>query len=151
MLSHFKLHAGCRLDQLRKVQIVGCNHLGAVSGKPCDAGAGGLNAKHKLWLEKNGAIFGDGLYNLLSSISGLGSISQAARVMGMSYRAAWGKIRETEKKWGIPLVVARVGGETGGWAKLTPEAEELLKIHCRLQQEVDKLMQNLSGEILGGR
>jgi molybdate transport system regulatory protein len=111
----------------------------------------GLSAKHKLWLEKDGAIFGDGLYNLLSSISNLGSISQAARGMGMSYRAAWGKIRATEKKWGIPLVVARVGGEAGGWAKLTPEAEELLKIYCRLQQEVDKLVQNLSGKFFAGR
>lgn len=125
--------------------------MGTVRGKLYDADVEGLSAKHKLWLEKNGAIFGDGLYNLLSSISSLGSISQAARVMGMSYRAAWGKIRVTEKKWGIPLVVARVGGETGGWAKLTPEAEELLKIYCRMQQEVDKFVQNLSGKFFTGR
>lgn len=124
--------------------------MGVVS-KLSSANVEGLSAKHKLWLEKNGAIFGDGLYNLLSSISVLGSISQAAREMGMSYRAAWGKIREAEKKWGIPLVVARVGGETGGWAKLTPEAEDLLKIYCRMQQEVDKLMQNLSEKLITGR
>lgn len=125
--------------------------MDSVRGKLYDADIKGLSARNKLWLEKNGAIFGDGLYNLLSSISNLGSISQAARDMGMSYRAAWGKIRATEKKWEMPLVVARVGGETGGWAKLTPEAEELLEIYCSLQQEVDKFVQNLSGKFLTGR
>lgn len=125
--------------------------MGTLRGKSYDADVEGISAEHKLWLEKNGAIFGDGLYNLLSSISSLGSISQAARVMEMSYRTAWGKIRATEKKWGISLVVARVGGETGGWTKLTPEAEELLKTYCSLQQEVDKFVQNLSGKLFTGR
>ena len=78
----------------------------------------GFKAEYKIWLEKDGAIFGDGLCDLLSSISGLGSIACAARELGMSYRAAWGKIRVAEKKWGIPLVVTRVGGAAGGWAKL---------------------------------
>jgi molybdate transport system regulatory protein len=110
-----------------------------------------FKAEYKIWLEKDGAIFGDGLYDLLSSISGLGSISQAAKGMGMSYSAAWGKIRSTEKKWGIHLVVTRVGGEAGGWAKLTPEADELLKIYCRLQQEVDKFVQNLPDKFFAGR
>ncbi|MFX4261091.1 winged helix-turn-helix domain-containing protein [Pelotomaculum propionicicum] len=125
--------------------------MGTVRSKSNGSDFEGISAKHKLWLEKNGAIFGDGLYNLLSSIAGLGSISQAARGMGMSYRAAWGKIRATERKWGIPLVVARVGGEAGGWARLTPEAEELLETYCRMEQEVDKFMQKLSGKISTGR
>lgn len=111
----------------------------------------GFNAEYKIWLEKNGAIFGDGLCDLLSSISGLGSISRASRELGMSYRAAWGKIRVAEKKWGIPLVVTRVGGAAGGWAKLTPEADELLKTYCRLQQEVDEFVQNLTVKFFTGR
>lgn len=110
----------------------------------------GFNTEYKIWLEKNGAIFGDGLYDLLSKISGLGSISRASRELGMSYRAAWGKIRVAEKKWGIPLVFTRVGGASGGWAKLTPEADELLKTYCRLQQEVDEFVQNLSDNFFKG-
>lgn len=125
--------------------------MGTVRSRSNGADIEQISAKHKLWLEKNGAIFGDGLYNLLSSIAGLGSISQAARGMGMSYRAAWGKIRATEKKWGIQLVVARVGGEAGGWARLTPEAEELLKTYRRMQQEVDRFVQKISGNINTGR
>ena len=109
-----------------------------------------FHIKYKIWLEKEGAIFGDGLCKLLLNVENLGSISQAAKLMGMSYRAAWGKIRVTEKRWGMLLVNTRTGGDMGGWAKLTPEAAELVKRYCRFQQEVDKFVQNLYGEIFAG-
>lgn len=109
-----------------------------------------FQVEHKIWLEKDGAIFGDGLFKLLSNVAGLGSISQAAREMGMSYRAAWGKIKVAEGRWGVPLVITQVGGEMGGGAKLTPEADELLKRFRRLRQEVDNFVQNTFQEIFRG-
>jgi len=77
-------------------------------------GVSGFQPGFKVWLEKGGAVFGEGLFNLLVGIEKTGSISGAACEMGMSYRSAWGKIRVCEKKWGIMLVSARVGGDTGG-------------------------------------
>lgn len=109
-----------------------------------------FHTKYKIWLEKDGAVFGDGLFKLLINVESLGSISQAAKLMGMSYRAAWGKIRAAEKRSGMLLVNTRIGGEMGGWAKLTPEAADLLKRYCRFQQEVDKCIQNLYSEIFTG-
>lgn len=109
-----------------------------------------FHVEYKLWLERNGAIFGDGLFKLLSNVSLTGSISQAAREMGMSYRAAWGKIRLAEKHLCLPLVVTRVGGEAGGGTTLTPEADELLKRFRRLRQEVQQFVGNIYKEIFEG-
>ena len=46
--------------------------------------------------------------------------------MGLSYRRAWGKIKEIEHNLGVPLVRSEVGGLGGGRTKLTPEGEEFL-------------------------
>ena len=87
----------------------------------------GFKPGYKVWLEKNGIAFGDGLYNLLSGIERTGSIAAAASDMGMSYRAAWGKIRVAEKKWQIKLVKTRVGGDAGGGSILTADARVLME------------------------
>jgi molybdate transport system regulatory protein len=46
--------------------------------------------------------------------------------MGMSYRAAWGKLRECEEKLGFPLIATKTGGRGGGGTALTPEACDFL-------------------------
>ncbi|HOV78948.1 MAG TPA: LysR family transcriptional regulator [Bacillota bacterium] len=105
---------------------------------------------YKIWLERNGAVLGDGLLKLLSNVHSAGSISRAASEMGMSYRAAWGKIKAAEANLGVSLVVTRVGGEAGGGSKLTPEAEELLKRFRRLKQEVERFMLNINTKVFEG-
>lgn len=110
-------------------------------------GDGRLHVEYKLWLTKNGGIFGEGVFKLLSRVAGLGSISQAAREMDMSYRAAWGKIKLAEKRWGITLVTTQVGGEMGGGARLTPAALELLTRYRRLREAVDTFVQGSFQEL----
>lgn len=130
---------------------MGANGKSKAAGSDAEPGKSGcIRAGHKLWLEKDGAIFGEGMFKLLSHVSMLGSIAQAAKEMGMSYRAAWGKIKVVERRWGVPLVVTQVGGEMGGGAKLTPEAYELLKRFRRLQQEIDHFVENSFKEIFRG-
>lgn len=102
---------------------------------------------YKLWLKKNGAVFGGGLFILLRHVGICGSISQAAREMGMSYRAAWGKVKDAENSWKMTLVNTRVGGELGGGASLTPGAEELLQKYSSLKQELDQTVQNIFEKI----
>lgn len=96
-----------------------------------------LQIQYKIWLEKDGAIFGDGLYHLLTKVAAHGSISRAAREMGMSYRSAWGKIKVAEKHWKVSLVLTRVGGELGGGGQLTPAALDLLQRYLKLRQEAN--------------
>lgn len=58
-----------------------------------------------LWLEEDGTtFFGTGRAMLLDMIHKHGSIKKAAKAMGMSYRAAWGKIKASEKALGVQLV-----------------------------------------------
>ncbi len=53
---------------------------------------------------KEGVIFGQGRYQLLDEIEKHGSLKQAAEEIGMSYRAAWGKIKNSEKILGEKLI-----------------------------------------------
>jgi len=110
-------------------------------------GGGPLHADYKIWLAKNGGVFGEGLFQLLTRVAALGSIAQAAREMDMSYRAAWGKIRSAEERWGLSLIVTQVGGEMGGGAKLTPTAAELLARYRRLRETVDRFVTHSFTEV----
>jgi molybdate transport system regulatory protein len=81
----------------------------------------------KLWVEKDGLlVFSDYRAELLEHIAKTGSISGGAERMGLSYRRAWGKIKEIEQNLGVRLVRSEVGGQGGGRTTLTPEGEELL-------------------------
>ena len=64
-------------------------------------------------------IFGHGKAKLLDAISANGSISAAARKIGMSYRRAWLLTDAMNQDFKLPLIVSSLGGKGGGGAKLT--------------------------------
>ncbi|MEG6520478.1 winged helix-turn-helix domain-containing protein [Desulfotomaculum sp. 1211_IL3151] len=103
----------------------------------------------KVWLEKGETNFGDGLYYLLLNVHDYGSIAQAAKRMGMSYRAAWGKIKRAEKSWGVLLVETQVGGDLGGGATLTPEGNKLVKCFGEFREKVERVCQETFDECFG--
>jgi molybdate transport system regulatory protein len=70
---------------------------------------------------------GPGKADLLEAIDETGSISAAARKMGMSFRRAWALVRIMNAAFAAPLVVAETGGPHGGGAALTPEGRAILK------------------------
>lgn len=100
----------------------------------------------KVWLERGSTDFGDGLYYLLSNVQKYGSISQAAREMSMSYRAAWGKIKRAERDWGFKLIATQVGGDTGGGASLTEDGEKLVTSFGNFRSGMDKELQRIFRE-----
>lgn len=102
---------------------------------------------YKIWLEKDGLAFGDGLFELLSGVARLGSISRAASDVGMSYRAAWGKIKEAENRWNIKLVLTQVGGETGGGTILTEEGFQILTKYEIFRRQAEISIQELFNEL----
>jgi molybdate transport system regulatory protein len=96
----------------------------------------------KIWLELEGQPFmGEGRMAMLQAIDRHGSIINASRETGISYRRMRGAIRDMEKAIGSPLVLAYRGGEDGGGAVLTDAARSLMESfrHCTnsLQQEAD--------------
>jgi molybdate transport system regulatory protein len=69
-----------------------------------------MEVKFGIRIREDGAhVYGDGRQMLLKKIEEMGSIRQAALDMGMSYRAAWGKIKATEEGLGIKLLDCQVG------------------------------------------
>lgn len=73
-----------------------------------------------LWLEEEDAmVFGYGRVMLLDKIEECGSLRKAATSLGMSYQAAWKKIRATENALGVELV-RRPQCKSDGMS-LTPE------------------------------
>jgi len=86
-----------------------------------------MEPRVKLWLEQDGRlVVSDYRARLLRLIQQTGSLAQAAQAMQLSYRRAWGKIRELERNHGTMLVHSDAGGPGGGSSRLTPEAERLL-------------------------
>lgn len=84
----------------------------------------------QLWLEdERGEGFGRGRVQLLRLIEERGSLSKAAKELGMSYRGAWGKLKKAERIAGVALVEAS-GTKRDGYS-LTAEGRELVS---RFQQ-----------------
>lgn len=73
-----------------------------------------------------GHKLGPGKIQLLEAVREHGSISGAARSMGMAYRHAWVMIDELNRCFRSPVVEASTGGREGGGARLTPFGEELV-------------------------
>ena len=82
----------------------------------------------KIWLETDkGYVFGKGPFNLLKCIRETGTLSGAAKALGMSYRHAWGLVKEVEHNVGKDILITHKGGKAGGGgAELTKEALDLL-------------------------
>ena len=64
--------------------------------------------------------------HLLERISATGSITQAAKALGMSYRAAWNAVDALRNLAGEPLLTTQTGGSAGGGTRLTAAGERLV-------------------------
>jgi molybdate transport system regulatory protein len=64
---------------------------------------------------------------LLKGISKTGSLTKAAKVVGLSYRSAWDRVEKMQDNVGRRLVESKTGGKTGGGASLTDEGRLLLR------------------------
>ncbi|PXF55099.1 MAG: ModE family transcriptional regulator [Deltaproteobacteria bacterium] len=89
---------------------------------------GGYELKGRMWIEgASGTFLGYGRVVLLERISEFGSISKAAKSMGMSYRHAWELVDSINRQARRPLVETSVGGKKGGGAKLTEAGKEAVE------------------------
>lgn len=71
---------------------------------------------------------GPGKADLLDAIDAHGSISAAAKAMGMSYRRAWLLVDAMNRCWSGPLVDAVAGGSHERGARVTPLGAEVLRL-----------------------
>ena len=83
---------------------------------------------------ESGARIGPGKARLLQSIHDTGSISAAAREMGMSYKRAWLLLDSINQAFTEPVVSAAPGGAGGGGARLTAFGAEVLECYRRIDE-----------------
>jgi molybdate transport system regulatory protein len=109
-----------------------------------------VEPRFKLWVEKDGLlVFSDYRAMLLDHIAKAGSISGGAERMGLSYRRAWGKVKEIERNLGVRLVRSEVGGPGGGQTRLTPEGEELLARYRAFRAAAESDVRRDFAEVFG--
>jgi molybdate transport system regulatory protein len=98
-----------------------------------------VEPKVKLWIEERGLLaLSDYRVQLLQHVADTGSLARAAERMGLSYRRAWGKIKEIEHNLGVRLVQSEAGGVGGGGTRLTPRGERLLAQYRRFRMAVER-------------
>jgi molybdate transport system regulatory protein len=92
-----------------------------------------LKLRSAQWIvdEHNNIIIGKGRADILENIQRTGSINQAAKVMKMSYKAVWSKIKATEKHLNIKIVHA----DRKDGSSLSIEGKELLENYKRLKNK----------------
>ena len=93
-----------------------------------------------LYLGKGEHKLGPGKIRLLEEIGERGSISAAARAMGMAYRHAWELVDDLNRCFAAPVVAAATGGRTGGGASLTPSGEELVRRFRAMEQATERTL-----------
>ncbi|HVM99091.1 MAG TPA: TOBE domain-containing protein [Caulobacteraceae bacterium] len=85
---------------------------------------------------------------LLEVIGELGSISAAAKTVGLSYKGAWDAVQAMNNLFERPLVVAQPGGKLGGAASITPVGQAVVlayrKVEADLSDAISQLEQHLS-------
>lgn len=98
-------------------------------------GTGDRNAPRLRILLGDAIAIGPGKAQLLEQIEATGSISAAARAMGMSYRRAWLLVDTMNQCFREPLVETAAGGKGGGGARVSPLGHEVLARYNAMERQ----------------
>lgn len=94
------------------------------------------SAKFRIYFGGEIAI-GPGKADLLEAIRDSGSISKAARDLGMSYKRAWNLADTMNRCFREPLIDTATGGGGGGGAQLTPFGIKVLAHFRSMEKRTD--------------
>ena len=107
-----------------------------------------MKIQGRLWLEQDDrSLAGHGRIALLQRIAESGSISQAAKSIGMSYKAAWDAVDAMNNLSSEPLVARSTGGKGGGGTNLTERGERLIAAFKLIEDEHRRFLQSMSEHI----
>jgi molybdate transport system regulatory protein len=96
--------------------------------RPARRHTGRLGLDGAVWLTVGGEnLAGHTRVGLLRAVAEQGSITQAAKAFGISYKAAWDAIDQMNQMAGEPLVERSTGGRGGGSTRLTARGERLVQ------------------------
>ena len=112
----------------------------AVSPEPLAiSGDLSLDRKGRSWL-------GGKRIALLEGIEALGSITQAARSVGLSYKGAWDMVDAINNVAGKPVVLRATGGQHGGGSRLTEHGRQLVQLYRHLESGQKRVLARMQVE-----
>ncbi len=101
-----------------------------------------------LWLSNAaGTRLGHERLQLLEEVAQSGSISRAARNVGLSYKAAWDALNALNNLADKPLVRRQAGGRHGGGTSVTEEGRQLVAMFRDAEREWERLRASLDSRI----
>ncbi|WP_293295102.1 winged helix-turn-helix domain-containing protein [Allomuricauda sp.] len=105
--------------------------------------------KVRCWIDIDGKkFFGPGRAQLLILIDKNGSLSKAAKEMGMSYRKAWAMVEDMNQRGQQPYVKLHKGGTQGGGAELTPRGKKVLSAFQQMNTQIQATVEQHTQEML---
>ena len=101
----------------------------------------GAHLCSKVWLERDGkVVLSDWRVELLEAVEQTGSLSSAARRLGVPYKTAWYKLKEIQERSGLRLLETQSGGTHGGGSRLTPAGRNLVARFRRASRDIARLV-----------
>ncbi len=101
----------------------------------------------RVWLEQEDKTYiGIGSTLLLQHVDKLGSLRKAAEALGMSYRRAWGKLKNAEERIGQPLVEKTKG--KGQKFNLSPYGRDLMERFLHFYLDIEDYAARRAEEML---
>jgi len=98
-----------------------------------------------------GAFLGDTRISLLEAIERHGSISQAAKTVPLSYKAAWDAVDAMNNLADQALVLCSTGGKNGGGTQLTDYDRKVVALYRALEAEYQAALDRLSASMNDGQ
>ncbi len=97
--------------------------------------------KSRIWIEADGEILlGEGRVSLLKAIDETGSLSKAAKALGMSYKKAWSLIDAVNSRAKTPVCNTTVGGKKGGGSQITAYGKTLIETYESINENCWKFL-----------
>jgi molybdate transport system regulatory protein len=90
---------------------------------------------------------GPGKIELLESIARTGSLTQAARALGLSYRRAWLLLNDLNHSFTGPVARSTIGGHLRGGMTLTAIGKEIVRCYRSAAREIEAVVSSQLGAI----
>ena len=111
-----------------------------------------MKLEGQFWITHNGKnLAGQSRIELLTQIANSGSITQAAKAVGISYKSAWDAVEAMNSAAGSPLVARSTGGKGGGGTQLTAAGQQLIEAFQHYQREHQAFLLRLGADSRLGR
>lgn len=98
-------------------------------------------------LQGDEIAMGPGKADLMAAIDEYGSLSKAAKALGISYKRAWAMVDAINRGFKNPMIILHKGGASGGGAKLSDEGSFLLQQYRNCQGDVNAIVAKFFDQI----